>query len=114
LNRWASLPGRTSIIITRQIDYRAKDCLIANSLAQALEHCSPDGEIFIAGGGEILKKLYRLLTGCISPSWTMILTVTLFFLNILPVNGIFTQSMHEADDRNKYPMTFLTLDRHAL
>jgi dihydrofolate reductase len=109
-----SLPGRTSIIITRQDNYRAKDCLIANSLAQALDMAPPTGEIFIAGGGQIYSE-------AIPVADRMYITIVDHdfdgdtFFPEYPAGEwhITTQSMHEADDRNKYPMTFLTLDRHA-
>jgi len=55
-----ALPGRTNIIITRDKSYKAKDCLIVNSLEKALKQAnkSPGGdkEIFIGGGGQIYKQ----------------------------------------------------------
>ncbi len=49
-----ALPGRTSIVITRQTDYKAPGCLVVNDLNSALDSC-PEGEseAFIIGGGQI-------------------------------------------------------------
>lgn len=50
------LPNRTHIIITRQPDFKAEGCIIANSLENALAACPQDDEVFVIGGGEIYKQ----------------------------------------------------------
>ena len=50
------LPNRTSIIITRQADYKAEGCIVVNSLEEALEKVPADQEAFIIGGGTIYKE----------------------------------------------------------
>ena len=52
------LPGRTSIIITRQKDFQAEGCLIAYSLDAAIELAKSRGEqeAFIIGGAEIYAQ----------------------------------------------------------
>ena len=52
------LPGRTSIIITRQKDFQAEGCLIAHSLDAAIELAKSRGEqeAFIIGGAEIYAQ----------------------------------------------------------
>jgi len=49
------LPGRISIVITRDPQYQAEGCLVAPSLKEALDLARKPGETeaFIAGGGEI-------------------------------------------------------------
>ena len=51
------LPGRTSVIITRQRDYKAAGCCVVNSLDAALQLACERGEqeAFIIGGAEIYK-----------------------------------------------------------
>ncbi len=52
-----ALPGRTSIVVTRQADYQAPGCKVVHDLKSALAACSPDeGEAFIIGGGQIYEK----------------------------------------------------------
>ena len=51
-----ALPGRTNIVITRQADYEAPDCIVVNDFISALQACDPDeSEAFIIGGGQIFR-----------------------------------------------------------
>lgn len=55
------LPGRTTIIVTTNNDYRQQDCLIAHSLDDALTLAAAQKkEIYIVGGGEIYKQSIEL------------------------------------------------------
>jgi dihydrofolate reductase len=57
------LPNRLNIIITKDPDYVATDCLISNSLEHAIELVQPiEGldETFIIGGGTIYKQALEL------------------------------------------------------
>lgn len=51
------LPGRTSIVITRNKDYKAEGCIIVYSLSDALKIAEENKqeEVFILGGAEIYK-----------------------------------------------------------
>ena len=52
-----ALPGRTNIVITRQTDYAAPDCIVVNDLRSALQSCPADeNEVFIIGGGQIFQE----------------------------------------------------------
>ncbi|MCX5875526.1 MAG: dihydrofolate reductase [Deltaproteobacteria bacterium] len=54
------LPGRNTIIISRNPEYRAAGCLVANSLNAAIALCPEEATIFIAGGGEIYREALPL------------------------------------------------------
>lgn len=49
------LPNRKHIIITRQKDYQAEDCIVVDSMEKALNACPKNQDSFIIGGGEIYK-----------------------------------------------------------
>ena len=49
------LPGRTTVIVTRNPDLRVQGALIADSLSQALRLAARDDEIFVIGGAEIFR-----------------------------------------------------------
>lgn len=49
------LPGRTTVIVTRNTDYRIEGALIAHSLPDALALCENDNEVFLIGGAELYK-----------------------------------------------------------
>ena len=50
------LPNRTTIIITRNQNYKADHCIIVDSLEKAIEAAKSDENPFILGGGEIYKQ----------------------------------------------------------
>lgn len=55
------LPGRTSIVITRNMDFRHEGVTVVNSLVQALDHASQiNDQVFIVGGGEIYRQSLEL------------------------------------------------------
>ncbi len=51
-----ALPGRKNVVITRQKNFQAKDCLIAGSLSEGLQLCSEAPEIFVIGGASIYQQ----------------------------------------------------------
>ena len=50
------LPGRTSVIVTRQRGYSAPGAVVANSLDDAIKACGADSEIFVIGGAELYTQ----------------------------------------------------------
>jgi len=52
------LPGRTTIVITRNRGWRAEGCLLAESIdaALALARRENRGEVFIAGGADVYRQ----------------------------------------------------------
>lgn len=50
------LPGRTSVVITRNPSYSIEGVLTAHSLGSAIALCSDDPEIFIIGGAELYRQ----------------------------------------------------------
>lgn len=49
------LPGRTTVIITRQADYQFEGAKVAHSLESAIEMCDNDELPFVTGGAEIYR-----------------------------------------------------------
>lgn len=49
------LPGRTTVIVTRQTDYCVTGALVAGSLEEAVSLCGNDDEMFVIGGAELYK-----------------------------------------------------------
>ncbi len=49
------LPGRTTVIVTRQHDYTIAGAKIAHTLDEAVTLCAGDSEIFVIGGGELYR-----------------------------------------------------------
>ncbi len=49
------LPGRVSVIVTRQKDLNIDGCVVVNTMDEALEKCKSQEEVFIIGGAQIFK-----------------------------------------------------------
>ena len=50
------LPGRTTVIVTRQKDYAVPGALVAHSVEQSLAACRGDDEVFVIGGAELFRE----------------------------------------------------------
>jgi dihydrofolate reductase len=50
------LPGRTTVIVTRQRGYRVPGAKLAHSLDEAIAACGADDEIFVIGGAELYAQ----------------------------------------------------------
>lgn len=49
------LPGRTTVIVTRQSNFECDGALIANSIEEAIALCGEDDLPFVTGGAEIYR-----------------------------------------------------------
>lgn len=56
------LPGRTNIVISRNIDYEANGCTVVDSIQAALEQAQAkdSSEVFVIGGATIFKAVMPL------------------------------------------------------
>ncbi|MEO8218922.1 MAG: dihydrofolate reductase [Acidobacteriota bacterium] len=106
------LPGRTTILITRQADYCTPGVLIAHSLEEALEMAPGDEEVFVVGGSEIyaqtLPQATRLYLTLVRAEVQGDTRFPEFDL------GEWTEiSRREfaADSRNDFPFTFRLFER---
>ena len=50
------LPGRTTVVVTRQPMFVAPGALVAHDLPQALQLAAGDNEVFIVGGSELYRQ----------------------------------------------------------
>ena len=50
------LPGRTTVIVTRQRDFKVAGAVVAHSIKEALDACRGDDEIFVIGGAELFRE----------------------------------------------------------
>ncbi len=106
------LPGRTSIVFTRQNDYQGAGVLVASSLEQALNIAQTNDEAFVIGGAEIylqaLPRANRLVVTRVHAT----VDGDVFFPTIDPnLWQLQDEERHEADDRNDFPFTFQTFER---
>jgi dihydrofolate reductase len=50
------LPGRTTVIVTRQPDYGVPGALVAHSVREAIDACGGDDEVFVIGGADLFRE----------------------------------------------------------
>src|SRR5688500_20320974 len=50
------LPGRTTVIVTRQKDYAVEGAIVAHSTAEAIAACEGDDEVFVIGGADLFRE----------------------------------------------------------
>ena len=50
------LPGRTTVVVTRNTDLTIDGCLVAHSLEEAIGACAGDSEVFVVGGAELYRQ----------------------------------------------------------
>jgi len=104
------LPNRTHVIITRQQDFTADECIVVNSLDEAIAACPQDEEVFVIGGGEIYRqsidradKIELTRVYGTSPE------ADAFFPEIDPGKWELAEEVfHPKDEKHKYDMAFLT------
>ncbi len=56
-----ALPGRTTVVVTRDTSLRIEGCVIAHSLQEAIAACVADDEVFIVGGADIYRQALDLV-----------------------------------------------------
>ncbi len=54
------LPGRTTVVVTRNTRLKVDGCLVAHSLEEAVSLCGTDNEVFVVGGAEIYAQALPL------------------------------------------------------
>lgn len=55
------LPGRTTVVVTRNRELQIDGCIVAHTLEQALAACMSDEEVFIVGGAELYAQAMPLV-----------------------------------------------------
>jgi dihydrofolate reductase len=50
------LPGRTTVIVSRNRDYAVSGAIVVGSLQQAIQACDGDDELFVIGGAELYRE----------------------------------------------------------
>ena len=106
------LPNRTSIIITRKKSYKAGNCLVVNSLEEALEKAKDDENPYILGGAEIYKLAMPIADKLDLTIVHHEFEADAFFPDI--DTSIWKEKSREdfkADEMNKYDYSFVTYER---
>jgi dihydrofolate reductase len=109
-----TLPGRTSIVISRNPDFSAPDCAVVQSLEHALELAETNGEdeAFVIGGSQIFEKALSRADRIYLTRVHVSLPADVFFPAIDP--GQWQERLtefHPPDDKHPFGFTFQILKR---
>jgi len=113
---WESLPGplpqRTHIVVTRNPSYRALGCILVSSPTEAIEAAGSAPELMVIGGAGIYRdmlplarRMYLTLVAAtlegdaLFPDWDQA-----YWREI-------TREERRHDERNRYDLAFVTLER---
>lgn len=107
------LPGRTTVVITRNPNWGSEGVLVASSLDQAIEITKEDSEPFVIGGAEIYRQFLAQVDR---------LYLTDVHTSVADADAFFPTIDHDqwrrvqreeipADERNEFASTFQILER---
>ena len=54
------LPGRTTVVVSRDRNLKLEGCTVVNSLPEAIASCARDPQIFVVGGADIYAQTMGL------------------------------------------------------
>ena len=109
------LPGRTTVVVTRQPGYQPEGVVVVNSLDEALRIAAAagDDEAFINGGAEVYAQaLHRADRMHLTRVHAEVEGDTYFpeFDDVSEWRLVDSEHF-EADEKNEYPYSFLTYER---
>ncbi|NLP58601.1 dihydrofolate reductase [Lutibacter sp. B1] len=103
------LPNRTNIIITRNTNYKAKGCIVVNSLQEAITAAKNDENPYILGGAEIYKQAIKIADKLDLTFIHHTFEADAFFPEIdTSIWKVTSREDFKADEKNKYDYSFVT------
>ena len=106
------LPGRTTVIVTRQRDYAVPGAFIAHTLADAIALCTNDDEIFVIGGAELFRealpsadRLYLTIVDATPDGDTLMPDFEITDWQLVSAEN------HDADDKHAHAYRFSVYER---
>jgi dihydrofolate reductase len=107
------LPGRTTVIVTRDKTYKAEGCVVVNSLPEAIEkaQAAGDDEAMITGGAEIYKLAVEFADTIYLTEVQGKFEADTFFNFDKSAWEIIEKQNHKADEKNKFDYNFIILHK---
>lgn len=107
------LPNRTHIIITRQKNYDVpENCIVVNSLSEAIELVKKETESFVIGGGEIYRQTLPYADKIELTRIHHSFDADAFFPEFSKEEwDLIREAFHPQDEKHAYSFTFQTFIR---
>ncbi|AOW22050.1 diacylglycerol kinase [Urechidicola croceus] len=104
-----ALPNRTNVIITRNPNYSVENCIIVNTLEDAIKIAENDNNPFIVGGAQIYNQAINLVDKLIITEVHKDFEADTFFPKIdKSIWKEVNRQNFKADEKNKYDYSFVT------
>jgi len=106
------LPGRTSVVVTRNADYSVPDVIVVSSLEAAISACGDDEEIFVIGGAELYRQAIDLADRIYLTEIDADISGDAHFTELDRKLWQETgRDSHAPDEKNRHPYHFVVYDR---
>jgi dihydrofolate reductase len=106
------LPRRTSIVLTRDPDFRCDGCLVARTPEEALKLAGDAPDIVVFGGAAVFRTFLPQADRIYLTEVDADVGGDTFFPPLDPSDWVVMEAVeHPADERHAYDFSFLTLDR---
>jgi dihydrofolate reductase len=106
------LPGRTSVVVTRNARYAQPGVVMAHSLETAISACGNDEEIFVIGGAEIYRQAIAFADRIYLTEIDADISGDAYFTEFDDKLWQETsRESHAPDEKNAYPYHFVVYDR---
>ena len=103
------LPNRTHVVITRQKNYNPENCIVAESLEDAINKCPKNEDVFIIGGGEIYNQAINICDKLDITKVQHQFEAEVFFPEInLNIWELSSEEFHQKDEKHLYDYSFQT------
>ncbi len=115
--KFRPLPNRTNIVVTRTKDFNAPNCLVVNSVeeALALTKQANQNEIFVIGGSEIYKLGLPVAERLYLTEIDAVIDGDTYFPEINKDEWReVSRKHHEADNRHAYAFDFVIYEKNKL
>lgn len=106
------LPGRTSVIVTRDRDFSVPGCAVAHTLADAMAACAGDAEAFFIGGADLYRQALELADRIYLTEVKTEVAGDAWFPEFDRARWLESSRKHcRADEKNGFDYDFVTYDR---
>jgi len=107
-----ALPGRTNIVVTRDLSYKAEGCLVVHSLGKAFQQVEMKGdeEVFVIGGEQVFEQVIDDADRIYLTEVDTEVDADVYFPEFEETEWQEVFTIHQyADNQDQYPSTFRLL-----
>ncbi len=112
--KYRPLEGRTNIIVTRQKNFKAENCIVVNSIEDALEVAKKknESEVFVIGGAEVFKHTINIADKLYYTRIYNSFEGDVYFPKLdLSKWNLLSKKDVSTDEKNKFPFSFCVYER---